>query len=120
VLERPGILPPRLHDRRLRRHHHVYPRLISLCRLLEENRDAVGVRIRQRMQQEIVDDTEHGCVRADTEGEREDGDGRPGFLAPERADSEAHVLGKGVEQLRAGHAAFSPCGNREACGAIRR
>jgi hypothetical protein len=43
--------------------------------LLEHADDAVGVGVRQRVQQHAVDEAEHRRVRADREGDRDDRDG---------------------------------------------
>jgi hypothetical protein len=52
----------------------------------------VGVRVRQGLQQHAVNDAEDRRVRADAEGEREDGGRRETGLLPQHANGVAHVL----------------------------
>ena len=52
----------------------------------------LGLRHRQRLQQNRVDHSEDGGIRADAEREGQNGRGREAAVLPEEAEAEAEVL----------------------------
>jgi len=47
--------------------------MAGLFRIGGDGNNSIGIRIAERRKQNAIDDAENGCVRADSEGEREDG-----------------------------------------------
>ena len=54
--------------------------------------ELLGVRHRQGLEQDRVDDGEDGGVGADAEGQRQDGGGGKPAILPEQAEPEPYVL----------------------------
>jgi len=63
---------------------------------------AVRVFVRERAEQHGVHGAEDGCVRADSQGERDHGDGRKTGSAQQRAGSVAEILREHVTQTSHG------------------
>ena len=112
--ERSRVRPPGDHQPPHGREHDVHSRVVALARLLEHDHDAIGVRIWDGVQQQVVDDAEHCGGRADPEGEGEHGDRGPSLLATQRPSREPQVLDDRVDELRARGAALSPGGDGDA------
>ena len=70
--------------------------------------DRAGVRVRQRPQQDAVDDAEHGAVRADAQREDERHGGREAGTAPQAPEGVAQVTPQVVEPASPMHRGYVP------------
>ena len=61
----------------------------------------IGIRVRERLQQHVVDDGENGGRRADAERERDEAGGREAGTAAEEAERVADVLDEPLERRAA-------------------
>ena len=112
------------------------PVLFPLTRLLVDVDDAIRVRIGNRVQQQRAHDAEHRGRRADSQRERDHGDGGPHLLSSERAEREADILqevadefgslhlslavARGVEEPRSGFVERTELADRFVIGVVRR
>ena len=63
----------------------------------------IGMRIRQRTQQNTIDHREHRRIRPDTEGEREHRDPRKHGISPDRPAGITQMPDNRVDYLRSVH-----------------
>jgi propanediol dehydratase small subunit len=61
-------------------------------KLTGDKDQALRLRVRQRPQDDAVDDTEYCGIGTDPEGQRQDGDGGESRLAPERPERVTQIL----------------------------
>ena len=94
LLERLGVLLQQGH--RAVRQEHVR-KVFQGDGLLADAHDGAGIRVRQRPQQDAVDDAEHGGVRPDAQREDEHHGGREAGTSPQAADRVAQVAPQIVE-----------------------
>jgi hypothetical protein len=87
-LERPGLPRP---VEVVRRRHAVALVVLRLVRL-EDLYHAVKIRRRQRAEQQRVDHREHGAVRAEPDGQRQNDNQREPRLAQQHARGVAQIL----------------------------
>ncbi len=74
----------------------------ALAVTLADEDQLVRALVGKRLQQNPVDDAEDGCVRADAERERHDGDERDGPAADEHASAILQIVAEGHDRLPAG------------------
>ena len=79
-LERSGILLPGPNELHFGQDHDAHAGGVAARRLEIHERHAVRIRVRQRMQQQRVDDAEHGGVGPNTQRQRDDRNGSPALL----------------------------------------
>jgi hypothetical protein len=76
----------------------VFGGLIVRVVAFRDGYEVLGLRIRERTEEDGVDDTENGGVGADAEGEGENGDGGESGIFAEYAEGKADVAGESFEE----------------------
>jgi hypothetical protein len=96
-IERAGVRLPRDVARGM--HAQELPGVVARGDDFVQHDQPIRFGIRQRPQQDRVDDRENGRVGADREGEREDGDGAESGILEERAQRVGQILAHDAEPL---------------------
>ena len=85
---------------------HTEVRLVGERRRLLHQHEAIAVLVGQRLEQHAVDHAEDGGVGADTEAQRQHGEGGKARVLPQRAGTVAEI---GEQFLEPAHTARIPC-----------
>jgi hypothetical protein len=85
-----------------------------------DGHEAVGLRIRQRVQQDTVDDREDGCIDADAQAERRDGDEREARILDQLPERVLQILPHGLRPRERSHLAMDLLHLRDPAEVARR